>query len=188
MEPLFVHPKALCESDSVGAGTRVWAFAHVMEGAVVGTSCNVCDHAFIESGAVVGNGVTIKNNVLIWDGVTVEDEVFLGPNVVFTNDPNPRAAIKKAAAELSKTMVRRGATIGANSTVLSRVEIGQHSFIGAGSVVTANVPDFALMFGNPARRHGWMCICGLRLNGTFECTCGRTYNEAGEDKLVLSSG
>ena len=186
MDPLFIHPHALCESSSVGDGTRVWAFAHVMEGAVVGSGCNVCDHAFIETGAVVGNGVTVKNNVLIWDGVTIEDEVFLGPNVVFTNDPNPRAAIKKDAAGLSKTLVRRGATIGANSTVLSGIEIGQDSFIGAGSVVTSDVPNFALMFGNPARRRGWMCVCGLRLNDTLNCACGRSYTETSEGNLVLA--
>jgi acetyltransferase-like isoleucine patch superfamily enzyme len=186
MDSLFIHPKALCESTSVGAGTRVWAFAHVMEEALVGESCNVCDHAFIESGAVVGNRVTIKNNVLIWDGVTIEDDVFLGPNVVFTNDPNPRAAMKKNAADLSKTLVRKGATIGANSTVLSGIELGHDCFIGAGSVVTSDVPDFALMFGNPARRQGWMCVCGLRLDATLQCTCGRSYNETDEGRLVLA--
>jgi acetyltransferase-like isoleucine patch superfamily enzyme len=158
-----------------------------MEGATVGESCNICDHAFIESGAVVGNGVTVKNNVLIWDGVTIEDDVFLGPNVVFTNDPNPRAAIKKGAAELSKTLVRKGATIGANSTVLSGIEIGHDCFIGAGSVVTSDVPEFALMFGNPARRQGWMCICGLRLDDTFRCTCGRVYEALEEGRLIQIS-
>jgi UDP-2-acetamido-3-amino-2,3-dideoxy-glucuronate N-acetyltransferase len=186
-EPVFIHPHALCESESVGAGTRVWAFSHVMQGAVVGERCNICDHAFIESGAVVGNGVTVKNNVLLWDGVTIEDDVFLGPNVVFTNDPNPRAAIKKYGDELAKTLVRRGATIGANSTVLCGIVIGEHSFIGAGSVVTSDVHPFALLFGNPARRHGWMCICGLRLDATLRCSCGRTYRETDSDNLILES-
>jgi acetyltransferase-like isoleucine patch superfamily enzyme len=187
LDPVFIHPQALCESDSVGAGTRVWAFAHVMEGAVVGEGCNICDHAFIESGAVIGNGVTVKNNVLLWDGVTVEDDVFLGPNVVFTNDPNPRAAIKKDAAELAKTLVRRGATIGANSTVVCGIVIDEHCFIGAGSVVTSDVIPFALMFGNPARRHGWMCICGLRLDDSLRCSCGRTYRETTKGSLILES-
>lgn len=185
MNATFIHPHALCESESVGAGTRVWAFAHVMQGAVVGQKCNICDHAFIESGAVVGNGVTVKNNVLLWDGVTVEDEVFLGPNVVFTNDPNPRSAIKKGSDQLSKTLVKRGATIGANSTVVCGIAIGEHSFVGAGSVVTSDVDSFALVFGNPARRRGWMCVCGRRLDATLHCTCGRTYTETSDDRLVL---
>jgi UDP-2-acetamido-3-amino-2,3-dideoxy-glucuronate N-acetyltransferase len=185
VDPVFIHPNALCESESVGAGTRVWAFAHVMQGAIVGEGCNICDHAFIESGAVVGNAVTVKNNVLLWDGVTVEDEVFLGPNVVFTNDPNPRAAIKKGSDQLSKTLVERGASIGANSTVVCGIEIGEYSFIGAGSVVTSDVHPFALVFGNPARRRGWMCVCGLRLDATLRCSCGRTYMETSKDTLVL---
>ncbi|MDP9235320.1 MAG: N-acetyltransferase [Actinomycetota bacterium] len=178
MEPPFIHPKALCESDSVGAGTRVWAFAHVMEGAIVGEGCNICDHVFVESGTVIGNRVTVKNNVLLWDGVTVEDDVFLGPNVVFTNDPTPRAAFKKQAHDLSKTLVRRGATIGANATVICGHDVGEHCFVGAGSVVTSHVPAFALVYGNPARRHGWVCVCGLRLNETLRCECGRSYVEA----------
>jgi UDP-2-acetamido-3-amino-2,3-dideoxy-glucuronate N-acetyltransferase len=172
-----VHSHALCEAESVGAGTRVWAFAHVMEGAIVGESCNICDHAFIESGCVVGNRVTIKNNVLLWDGVTVEDDVFLGPNVVFTNDPNPRAAVKKQAQDLSKTLVRRGATIGANATIVCGYVLGEHCFVGAGSVVTSDVPEYALVYGNPARRHGWMCVCGLRLGSDLHCQCGRIYRE-----------
>jgi acetyltransferase-like isoleucine patch superfamily enzyme len=178
MEPLFIHPKALCESDSVGTGTRVWAFAHVMQGAVVGNGCNICDHSFIETGAVVGDRVTVKNNVLLWDGVTVEDDVFLGPNVVFTNDPTPRAAFKKQARDLSKTLVRRGATIGASATVVCGHDVGEHCFVGAGSVVTADVPAFALVYGNPARRHGWVCVCGRRLNEGLRCECGRSYREA----------
>jgi UDP-2-acetamido-3-amino-2,3-dideoxy-glucuronate N-acetyltransferase len=184
-DPVFIHPQALCESSDIGSGTRVWAFAHVMEGAVVGERCNICDHAFVETGAVIGNGVTVKNNVLLWGGVTVEDDVFLGPNVVFTNDPNPRAAIKKQAHDLSKTSVRRGATIGANTTVLCGHVIGEHCFVGAGSVVTTDVTDFALVYGNPARRHGWMCVCGLRLNSSLLCTCGRSYQETRDQRLML---
>ncbi len=186
MDPLFIHPHALCESDSVGAGTRVWAFAHVMKGASVGEACNIGDHAFIESGAVIGNRVTVKNNVLLWDGVTVEDDVFLGPNVVFTNDPNPRAAFKKHPQDLFETIVRRGATIGANATVLSGIVLGEHCFVGAGSVVTSDVAPFALVLGNPARRQGWMCICGLRLPDTLQCSCGRAYHEIAEDRLALA--
>jgi UDP-2-acetamido-3-amino-2,3-dideoxy-glucuronate N-acetyltransferase len=186
VDPIYLHPQALCESDSVGAGTRVWAFAHVMKGATVGESCNICDHVFIESGAVVGNRVTVKNNVLLWDGVTVEDDVFLGPNVVFTNDPNPRAAFKKDVQSLRNTVVRQGATIGANATLLCGNEIGENSFVGAGSVVTSDVVPFALVFGNPARQQGWICICGSSLDSTLECACGRSYEEVAIDKLRLN--
>lgn len=174
---VFVHEKALCESDEIGPRTRIWAFAHIMAGARVGADCNVCDHAFIESGAVVGNGVTVKNNVLIWDKVTIENDVFLGPNVVFTNDRNPRAAVKKAADDLVPTLVGRGATVGANATIVCGVNIGQNAFVGAGAIVTSDVLPFALVVGNPARRRGWVCVCGARLGAGFRCSCGRSYLE-----------
>lgn len=178
---VFVHPAGLCESDSVGPGTRVWAFAHVMAGAVVGAQCNVCDHAFIETGAVVGDRVTVKNNVLVWDGVVVEDDVFLGPNVVFTNDLRPRAHVKKSGSELGRTVVRAGATLGAGVTVVCGVEIGADAFVAAGSVVTADVPAHALVAGNPARPRGWVCRCGERLDDqTLACgACGRRYARSG---------
>jgi acetyltransferase-like isoleucine patch superfamily enzyme len=158
----------------------VWAFAHVMAGAVVGAECNVCDHAFIETGAVVGDRVTVKNNVLIWDGVVVEDDVFLGPNVVFTNDLRPRAHVKKSGSELGRTVVRAGATLGAGVTVVCGVEIGADAFVAAGSVVTADVPAHALVAGNPARARGWVCRCGERLDdATLACdACGRRYARA----------
>lgn len=179
MDPsVFIHDKALCESDDVGARTRVWAFAHIMKGARVGADCNVCDHAFVEAGAQVGDRVTIKNNVLLWDGVIVEDEVFLGPNAVFTNDMNPRAAFKKAPEDFSKTRVCHGASIGANATIVCGVEIGKQAFIGAGSVVIRDVPSHALVVGNPARQIGWMCNCGTKLDDSLECACGRKFTEA----------
>jgi UDP-2-acetamido-3-amino-2,3-dideoxy-glucuronate N-acetyltransferase len=159
----FVHPQALVESDDVGPGTRIWAFAHVLPGARIGAGCNICDHAFIETGAVLGNNVTVKNGVAIWRGVTVEDNVFLGPNCVLTNDPNPRAYIKKSTGMLQSTLIRANATVGANATVLCGVTIGQHAFIGAGAVVLKTVLDFALMVGNPVRQVGWMCRCAARL-------------------------
>jgi UDP-2-acetamido-3-amino-2,3-dideoxy-glucuronate N-acetyltransferase len=179
---VFVHPMGLCESDEVGPGTRVWAFAHVLKGARVGAGCNVCDHAFIESGAVVGDRVTIKNAVLIWDGVTVEDEVFLGPNMVFTNDLTPRAAIKKGSGELLPTVVRRGATIGANATVVCGLEVGAYAFVAAGAVVTRDVARHALVAGNPARRIGWVCTCGIRLPEDLRCKdCGRSFELVAAD-------
>ena len=172
---MFVHELALCESDELGPRTRVWAFAHVLPGARIGADCNVCDHAFVEGGAVLGDSVTVKNNVLVWDGVTVEDEVFLGPNAVFTNDQRPRAAFKKGREGWLPTLVRRGATVGANATVLCGVTIGRFAFVGAGSVVTADVRDHALVVGNPARQVGWACECGQSLPDNLECACGRRY-------------
>ena len=160
---VFVHPKGLCESDDVGAGTRIWAFAHVLPGAVVGTDCNVCDHAFVEGGARIGDRVTVKNAVLVFDGVTVEDDVFLGPNVVFTNDLRPRAHVKKGRDELLPTMVRRGATLGAGVTVVCGTTIGEHAFVAAGSVVTKDVPAYAFVAGNPARLKGTADDGGGRL-------------------------
>jgi UDP-2-acetamido-3-amino-2,3-dideoxy-glucuronate N-acetyltransferase len=183
---VFVHDMALCESGDVGPRTRVWAFAHIMAGAVVGADCNICDHAFIESGAIVGNGVTVKNNVLIWDRVTIEDDVFLGPNVTFTNDPNPRAAVKKTSSQLVPTFVRQGATVGANATIVCGVTIGQSAFIGAGAVVTVDVLPYALMIGNPARQRGWICVCGRRLPKDLGCSCGRSYME--EKGMLSPSG
>ncbi|MEW5847165.1 MAG: acyltransferase [Myxococcota bacterium] len=177
---VFVHERALCESDDVGPRTRIWAFAHVMKGARVGADCNVCDHAFIESGAVVGNKVTVKNCVLIWDKVTVEDEVFLGPNMVFTNDMNPRVGFRKTPDEFLPTRVKRNASIGANATVVCGVTIGEAAFVGAGSVVIRDVPAHAMVVGNPARRIGWACACGKKLSAAFSCGCGRKYRMVDE--------
>ena len=172
---VYVHPRGLCESDRVGPRTRIWAFAHVLPGAEVGADCNVGDHAFIEGGARLGDRVTVKNAVLVWDRVTVEDEVFLGPNMVFTNDLAPRVGFKKAPEQLVPTLVRRGATIGANATVVCGVTIGSHAFVAAGAVVVDDVADHALVAGNPARRIGWVCACGRRIGEPLACSCGRAY-------------
>ena len=191
MEEVFVHGAALCESDDVGAGTRVWAFAHVMKGARVGRDCNVGGGAFIEAGAVVGDRVTIKNHVLLWDKVVIEDDVFLGPNAVFTNDFVPRSApeFKNPAEKFLTTVVRRGASIGANATVVCGVEVGEGALVGAGTVVIADVPARAVVVGNPARQIGWICDCGTRLPdppeaggaGELACpACGRVYALATE--------
>jgi acetyltransferase-like isoleucine patch superfamily enzyme len=159
----FVHPQGIAESGRIGEGTRIWAFAHVMREAEVGEHCNVCEHAFIENSARIGNNVTVKNGVSVWSGVTVEDDAFLGPHCVFTNDPNPRSYIKKGAGALVETFVRRGATIGAGAVIVCGHEIGRYAFVGAGAVVIRDVPDFALVVGNPARQIGWMCICAEKL-------------------------
>jgi UDP-2-acetamido-3-amino-2,3-dideoxy-glucuronate N-acetyltransferase len=175
-ESVFVHPTALVESDSVGSGTKVWAFAHIMPGAVVGNDCKVGDHAFIEDGAILGERVTVKNNSLIWHGVKLGDDVFVGPNVVFTNDLRPRVRYQTTADDWLDTVVGDRATLGANSTIISGLTIGRNALVGAGSVVTHDVPDHALVFGNPARQHGWVCDCGRQLADDLSCeSCGRAY-------------
>lgn len=172
---VFVHPDGRCESDTVGSGTRVWAFAHVLSGAAIGRDCNICDHAFVEGAAVIGDRVTVKNGVLIWDGVTIGDDAFIGPGVVFTNDLTPRAHVKKSGDGLTPTVVRTGATIGANSTIVCGITIGRHAFVAAGSVVTRDVVDHAMVRGNPARQSGWVCTCGIGLDERLACSCGRAY-------------
>jgi UDP-2-acetamido-3-amino-2,3-dideoxy-glucuronate N-acetyltransferase len=186
----FAHPQALVDSEEIGERTRVWAFAHVMAGALVGSDCNLGEHAFVETGARIGNHVTVKNGVSVWAGITVEDHVFLGPHCVLTNDPNPRAYIRKTADELVPTLIRANATIGANATILCGVTIGRYAFIGAGTVVLRSVPDYGLMVGNPARQIGWMCACAHQLpfpaqtgaGANCQCShCGRSFiTEAGE--------
>lgn len=179
---VFVHPQGLNESDQVGDRTRIWAFAHVVDGAVVGSDCNLGDCVFVETGAVVGNKVTVKNNVSIWDRVTVEDEVFLGPSMVFTNDFVPRAAIHRSREELLPTLVRRGASIGANATIVCGNTIGEHSMVAAGAVVTRDVAAHALVAGSPARRMGWVCACGGRLDAALSCPeCGQAHELVDED-------
>jgi len=172
---VFVHERGLCESDTVGAGTRVWAFAHVMKGARVGSNCNICGHAFVEAGAVVGDRVTVKNGVQVWDRVSIGDDVFLGPNATFTNDYAPRAAHKKPPVEFLRTVVERGATIGANATIVCGLTVGVHAFVGAGALVREDVPPHALVVGVPARRVGWACECGSTLTDDLRCSCGRSY-------------
>ena len=174
----FIHPAALVESDQIGADSRVWAYAHVLAGARIGARCNICDHAFVESAAVVGNNVTVKNNVCLWDGITLEDDVFVGPNVAFTNDRYPRSArmpeARRRYASPSQwrveTIVERGASIGANATILPGVRVGRYAMVGAGAVVTGDVAPFALVVGSPARHIGDVCRCGHRLTGPYRTT------------------
>ena len=176
-----MHPLALCEADEVGPGTRVWAFAHVMAGARIGPDCNICDHVFVESGVTIGTGVTVKNNSLVYEGVTLEDDVFVGPNTVFTNDLRPRApGVRDGRWELVTTRVCRGATLGANATIVCGVTVGPFALVAAGAVVTTDVPAHALVAGNPARPRGWACRCGRTLPDDLSCTCGRAFRVDGE--------
>lgn len=144
----FKHEQSLVESKTIGQDTRVWAFVHILPGAHIGSQCNICDHVFIENNVVIGDRVTIKCGVQIWDGITLEDDVFIGPNATFTNDLFPRS---KQDFSLLQTIVKKGATIGANATILPGITIGENSMIGAGSVVTKDVPPNVLVVGNPAR-------------------------------------
>lgn len=150
----FVHPQGICESTSVGEGTRVWAFAHVLPGAVIGADCNICDHVFIENDVVIGDRVTIKSGVQIWDGIRLDDDAFVGPNVTFTNDRFPRS--KQYPEEFPRTVVATGASLGGGSVILPGVRIGRGAMVGAGAVVTKNVPANAIVVGNPARIRGYV--------------------------------
>lgn len=152
-KPYFVHPQALCESQNIGAGTRVWAFAHVLPGARIGQDCNICDHVFIENDVVVGDRVTVKCGVQLWDGLRVEDDVFIGPNATFTNDRFPRS--KQYPERFAETRIGKGASIGANATLLPGITLGMNVMVGAGAVVTRSVPPHAIVAGNPARIVGY---------------------------------
>lgn len=179
MEDVFVHPTAIVESDDIGAGTRIWAFAHVLAGARLGKNCNIGDHCFVESGANIGDNVTVKNYVSVWEGVTLEDDVFVGPMVCFTNDAQPRsprmpeAQARYANKEswLSETTVGRGAAIGANATVLPGLRLGSYCVVGAAAVVTRDVAPHSVVLGTPARCVGYTCRCGQTRAPTPDLHC-----------------
>jgi UDP-2-acetamido-3-amino-2,3-dideoxy-glucuronate N-acetyltransferase len=163
MEDMFIHPTAVVDQGAViGSGTKIWHFSHIMSGAVLGRQCNLGQNVFIASGVVIGNNVKIQNNVSLYTGVICEDDVFLGPSVVFTNVINPRSAVNRKGA-YKQTIVGRGVSIGANATIVCGHKIGQYAFIGAGAVVTGEIPDFALVVGNPGRVVGFMSRMGHKL-------------------------
>jgi UDP-2-acetamido-3-amino-2,3-dideoxy-glucuronate N-acetyltransferase len=188
-ESVFVHPQGLCESDLVGSGTRIWAFAHVMKGARVGRSCNIGEGAFVEGGAVLGDHCTVKNGVAVWDGVQAGDYVFLGPHCVFTNDRIPRSHpdYRTPPSEWRPTILLAGATVGANATIVCGVTLGPWCFVAAGAVVTRDVAGHAMVAGNPARRIGWACRCGRRLPEVLNCSCGLRYRLV-DEALLLEAG
>jgi UDP-2-acetamido-3-amino-2,3-dideoxy-glucuronate N-acetyltransferase len=154
----FRHSSSICETDRVGPGTRIWAFAHVLPGAQIGAGCNICDHVFVENDVVIGDRVTIKCGVAVWDGLRIEDDVFVGPSVTFTNDPFPRSGAQ--LRDFPHTIVRQGASLGANCTVLPGITIGARAMAGAGSVLTRDVPPYAIVVGNPARIVGYADTAG----------------------------
>ena len=183
MSDYFAHPSAVIDEGAViGAGTRVWHFCHVMPGAVIGQRCVLGQNVCVMPGTRIGDNVKIQNNVSIYEGVELEDDVFCGPSMVFTNVSLPRSHVSRRG-EYERTLCRRGATIGANATVVCGTTLGRFAFVGAGAVVTKDVRDYALVVGNPARQVGWMCQCGERLRltaGAGTCArCGAAYRERG---------
>ena len=173
---IYIHPSSVVdEGVKIGNGTRIWHFCHLMPGSIIGENCNIGQNVYIDKNVVIGNGVKIQNNVSVYNGVTIKDDVFLGPSVVFTNVINPRSFIERKD-EFKKTLVQKGATIGANATILCGIEIGSYAMIGAGAVVINNVPEFGLLVGNPARQIGWVSINGNPLNfdGTDTAICPGT--------------
>jgi len=177
----FVHESSYVDDGAViGAGTKIWHFSHVMGGAVIGARCNLGQNVVVMPGTRLGDNVKVQNNVSIYEGVELENDVFCGPSCVFTNVLNPRSHVSRKH-EYQRTLVKRGGSIGANATIVCGVTLGEFAFIGAGAVVTADVPSYGLMVGVPARRVGWMCQCGERLHvtaGRGACTvCGAAYEE-----------
>lgn len=185
----FVHESSyIDEGAEIGEGTKIWHFSHVMEGAQIGEGCTLGQNVLIGSNVKIGNNVKIQNNVSVYEGVVLEDDVFCGPSMVFTNVDIPRSAYPREPTEYVETKVKKGATIGANATIICGHTLGRHCFIGAGSVVTKDVPAYALIYGVPAQIHGWVCECGERLDfasGEAECIkCGKKYRKQSSEQIL----
>src|ERR1044072_9449545 len=179
----MIHSTAQTDGAKIGAGTRVWQYSIILPGAKIGDDCNICAHVFIESRVNVGSRVTVKCGVQLWDGLTVADDVFIGPNATFTNDRWPRAGHK--AFEFFPTEIQTGASVGANATILPGITIGEWAMVGAGAMVTRDVPPHALFVGAPAKRVGWVCVCGKRLQKSLACVCGRRFSLKSPSQINL---
>jgi len=181
----FVHESAYVDAPcEIGAGTKIWHFSHVMKNCTIGRDCNIGQNVVISPDVTIGSNVKIQNNVSVYTGCILEDDVFCGPSMVFTNVINPRSHVVRKH-EYKRTLVKQGATLGANSTIVCGITIGRYAFVGAGAVVTRDVPDYALLYGNPARIQGWMCACGVKLDfakrQSAPCTaCGQQYVRDGD--------
>ncbi len=183
----YVHESSYIDDEvQIGPGTRIWHFCHIMQNSKVGANCNIGQNVVISTNVILGDGVKVQNNISIYSGVICEDDVFLGPSMVFTNVINPRAFIERKS-EFKQTMVKKGASIGANATVVCGCTIGKYAFVGAGSVVSKDIPDYALAYGNPARIRGWVCQCGEKLQfkaDTAKCKeCGLEYIKVSENEV-----
>lgn len=185
----FIHESSYIDDHvAIGAGTKIWYFCHIQNGAVIGEHCSLGQNVNISNNVKIGNGVKLQNNVSVYEGVEIEDEVFCGPSCVFTNDLTPRASYPKGHAAYKKTLIKRGASIGANATIVCGCTVGEWALIGAGAVVTTDVPAHALMLGVPAKQHGWVCECGGRLKDNLICpVCGRQYEDKTDGLKELKS-
>lgn len=184
-----IHKSAIIETKNIGNRSSIWAFVHILKDVEIGEDVNICDHCFIENGVKIGNKVTIKCGVWLWDGVLVEDNVFIGPSVVFTNDLYPRS--KNVDYQNIKTVLMEGCSVGANSTILAGVNVGKHSMIGAGSVVTKDVGNYELVYGNPAKHQGYVCKCGSKLifdKKNSLCKCGLKYRFNSVNNIIEVDG
>lgn len=179
---VFVHESSYVDDGAaIGPGTKIWHFSHIMSGSRIGERCNIGQNVVVSPGVVIGNNVKIQNNVSVYTGVILEDDVFCGPSMVFTNVVNPRSEVARKD-EYRRTLVKQGASLGANATVVCGNDVGRYAFVGAGAVITRDIPDFALVVGNPGKIVGWMCRCGIKFSssrqppGVATCTaCGASY-------------
>ncbi len=175
----MIHPLATVEKGvAIGSGTRIWQFVIILGGASLGSNCNICSHCLIEGNVTIGSRVTVKSGVQLWNGISLEDDTFIGPNATFANDLYPRS--RKYKTVIPKTIVERGASIGANATILPGVTIGKYAMVGAGAVVTKDVPAHSIVYGNPAKPKGWICTCGNKIEcnskvNAVKCICKRHY-------------